>query len=64
VITHDEIKAAGGNDVGDWGEKDIRGAYSGPLNIAGERVDVDQLPPFGDNAGSAECPGGARALKR
>ena len=46
--THDEIKAAGGNDVGDWGETDLRGMYDGPLEIAGEMVDVSKLPAFGD----------------
>lgn len=47
--THDDIKAARGDDIGDWGEKDQRGAYSGPLRIAGEQVDLDSLPPLSDN---------------
>lgn len=33
-------------DVGEWGEKDQRGAYASPLNIAGERVDLDSTPPL------------------
>lgn len=37
------------NDVGEWGDKDTRGAYSTPLKIAGELVDVDKLPKFGDD---------------
>ena len=36
------------SDVGEWGEKDVRGAYSSPLRIAGELVDVEKLPPLGD----------------
>lgn len=36
------------NDVGEWGEKDQRGAYDGPLNIGGEKVDVDKLPALCD----------------
>lgn len=49
--THDEIKAAGGNDVGDWGEaKDLGNAdYHEPFRIAGEVVDLDALPAFGDD---------------
>jgi hypothetical protein len=47
VPTHEEIKAAGGNDVGDWGEKDLTGAYRSPLKIAGEAVDIGKLPAFG-----------------
>jgi hypothetical protein len=48
VPSHDEIKRAGASDAADFGEKDVRGAYSGPLNIAGELVDVEKLPPFGE----------------
>lgn len=43
------------NDVGQWGDKDTRGAYAKPLTIAGEKVDVDKLPKFGDE-GPAEKP--------
>jgi hypothetical protein len=44
--THGEIKAAGGNDVGDWGEKDLIGAYppGTTFDINGEKVGVDELP--------------------
>lgn len=45
--TDEQIRAVGGNDVGQWGDKDVSGAYDGPLNIAGEQVDVEKLPPFG-----------------
>jgi hypothetical protein len=37
------------NDVGSWGDKSLVGAYDGPLNIAGELVRVEELPPFGDD---------------
>lgn len=33
-------------DIADYGEKDQRGAYSEPLAIAGEKVNVDDLPPL------------------
>lgn len=46
--TAKQIKAAGGNDVGEWGEKDTRSSYDGPLNIGGEHVNPDKLVPFGD----------------
>lgn len=36
-------------DVGEFGEKDQRGTYDGPLNIAGELVDVDGLPAVSEN---------------
>lgn len=42
------------NDVGDWGEKDISGAYDGPLNIAGEQVRLEDLPPLGDSDVASE----------
>lgn len=61
--THDEIKAAGGNDVGDWGEKDIAGAYSKPLMIAGEQVDLEHTPKFGDAARSPSSKGKAPLRK-
>lgn len=37
------------SDVGEWGEKDVRGAYDGPLEIAGEKVDLDQTPALSEN---------------
>jgi hypothetical protein len=36
--THDEIKAAGGNDIGDWGSKALAGAYP-----KGHELDVPDL---------------------
>lgn len=50
------------NDVGEWGEKDIGGAYATPLTIAGEAVDVDKLPAFGsgDAKGNAPVPAPVR----
>jgi hypothetical protein len=48
MATHEEIKAAGGNDVGDWGDKGTP-AYSEPFRINGEVVDLDALPAFGDD---------------
>lgn len=51
--THEEIKAAGGNDVGDWGEKKLKGAYAKPLIVGGERVDIDKLPAFGSDEANA-----------
>jgi hypothetical protein len=36
------------NDVSDWGEKNISGAYDEPFAVAGEEVDLDGLPPFGE----------------
>jgi hypothetical protein len=32
------------SDISEFGEKDQHGAYSEPLNIAGEKVDIEQLP--------------------
>jgi hypothetical protein len=38
------------NDVGVWGEKELSNAdYSEPLRIAGEVIDLDALPKFGDS---------------
>jgi hypothetical protein len=37
------------SDISEWGEKDVRGAYDGPLNIAGEQVDLDDTPGLSDN---------------
>jgi hypothetical protein len=36
------------NDVSECGDKDISGAYDTPFMIAGEEVDLDNLPAFGD----------------
>src|SRR5438270_2013161 len=57
--THDEIKAAGGNDVGDWGEKQLATYEGGPLMIDGEPVDVSKLPKFGDDERPEDEPSGA-----
>lgn len=51
--TNKQIKAAGGNDVGEWGEKDISGAYDGPFMVGGEAVDTRSLPAFGDDTPSS-----------
>lgn len=63
--TNKEIKAAGGNDVGEWGEKDISGAYATPFMVGGEAVDIGSLPAFGDDAaGDLEPARPARAPVR
>lgn len=49
------------NDVGQWGDKDVRGMYSGPSVIAGEKVDWDTLPEFGENGQGA--PDGVDAVE-
>jgi hypothetical protein len=36
------------NDVSEWGEKDISGAYGRPFVVAGEEVGLDNPPAFGD----------------
>lgn len=49
------------SDCSVWGEKDGRGAYNRPLNVAGELVDVEKdLPPFSevDKLPSPERDGG------
>lgn len=46
--TSKEIGSAGGNDVGDWGEKDLKGLWARPFNIGGEPVSLDDTPPLGD----------------
>lgn len=38
-------------DAAEWGEKPTDDAYDGPLNIAGEQVDVSSLPKFGPERG-------------
>jgi hypothetical protein len=48
--THDEIMAAGGSDVGDFGEKQLSG-YTRPFKVAGEEVEIDKLPAFGSAEG-------------
>lgn len=37
------------NDVGEWGDKDTRGAWPATMTIAGEQVDTTQLPAFGED---------------
>lgn len=61
--THDEIKAAGGNDVGDWGEKDLAGAYEpdAEFEINGNRVKLSALEGV---VGSPAKPSGGRAPLR
>lgn len=41
-----EIKAAGGNDVGEWGEKDLSGAYPDgtTFDLNGHTIDPAKLP--------------------
>jgi hypothetical protein len=47
---HDEIKDAGGDGLSDFWFKDISQSYAGPLNIAGELVDLDkQTPPLSES---------------
>lgn len=37
-------------DVGEWGDKECHsGMYSEPFMVAGEAVDIDSLPEFGDS---------------
>lgn len=40
------------SDPAEWGEKSTDDAYDGPLNIAGEEVDVASLPRFGPEPAS------------
>lgn len=51
----DEIKrdVAMPNDVGEWGDKDTRGAWPAQMTIAGETVEVAKLPKFGDDGPDA-----------
>ena len=54
--THDEIKAAGGNDIGDWGAKDLAGAYPkghelDVPDLIGVEVDLSDLVSAGDDEG-------------
>lgn len=53
----------GGNDVGDWGEKDLRGAYrpGTVLQVAGRAVRPDTLP---DHLGAKDKRRGRKAAQR
>lgn len=44
------------NDVGAWGDKDTRGAWPAAMTFAGEQVDVDKLPAFGQDGGAVRVP--------
>lgn len=43
-----QTKAAGGNDVGDWGDKSQAGAYpkGHRFTIGGDVIDPEMLPPM------------------
>lgn len=60
MTTHEQIKRAGQNDVGDWGEKDQRGAYAKGTKfmVNGKPFDLDSAPPLcaADNAGKRKVP--------